>query len=102
MVQPVMFALGRDLVGFVSQPKHLSFFTASPKLALAMKNQARMPPWTDVRLVPRATGANHETVEVLYVVAERSRARRQDFPGAGGYLFVLPHATRWCSGRRTD
>jgi len=29
----VMFSLGRDLVGFVSQPKHLSFFTASPKLA---------------------------------------------------------------------
>jgi hypothetical protein len=28
----VMFSLGRDLVGFVSQPKHLSFFAASPKL----------------------------------------------------------------------
>ena len=33
----VMFSLGRDLVGFVAQPKHLSFFTASPKLAGAMK-----------------------------------------------------------------
>ena len=35
----VMFSLGRDLVGFVSQPKHLSFFTASPKLARAMKSE---------------------------------------------------------------
>jgi uncharacterized protein YdhG (YjbR/CyaY superfamily) len=35
----VMFARGRDLVGFVSQPKHLSFFTASPELALAMKDE---------------------------------------------------------------
>jgi uncharacterized protein YdhG (YjbR/CyaY superfamily) len=35
----VMFWLGRDLVGFVSQPKHLSFFTASPKLAQAMKHE---------------------------------------------------------------
>jgi uncharacterized protein YdhG (YjbR/CyaY superfamily) len=26
-------------VGFVSQPKHLSFFTASPKLAAAMKDE---------------------------------------------------------------
>jgi uncharacterized protein YdhG (YjbR/CyaY superfamily) len=34
----VMFSLGRDLVGFVSQPRHLSFFTASPKLAQAMKD----------------------------------------------------------------
>ena len=34
-----MFSLGRDLVGFVSQPKHLSFFTASPKLAQAMKGE---------------------------------------------------------------
>jgi uncharacterized protein YdhG (YjbR/CyaY superfamily) len=33
----VMFSLGLDLVGFVSQPKHLSFFTASPALAEAMK-----------------------------------------------------------------
>ncbi|MCL4296816.1 MAG: DUF1801 domain-containing protein [Anaerolineae bacterium] len=35
----VMFSLGRDLVGFVSQKKHLSFFTASPKLAAAMKGE---------------------------------------------------------------
>ena len=35
----VMFSLGRDLVGFVSQPKHLSFFMASPKLAHAMKDE---------------------------------------------------------------
>jgi uncharacterized protein YdhG (YjbR/CyaY superfamily) len=35
----VMFSLGPDLVGFVSQPKHLSFFTASPKLARAMKDE---------------------------------------------------------------
>ena len=36
----VMFSLGRDLVGFVSQPKHLSFFTASPKLAQGMKDES--------------------------------------------------------------
>ena len=35
----VMFSLGRDLVGFVSHPKHLSFFTASPSLARAMKGE---------------------------------------------------------------
>ena len=35
----VMFSSGRDLVGFVSQPKHLSFFTASPNLAQAMKSE---------------------------------------------------------------
>lgn len=35
----VMFSLGRDLVGFVSQPRNLSFFTASPKLAQAMKDE---------------------------------------------------------------
>jgi uncharacterized protein YdhG (YjbR/CyaY superfamily) len=35
----VMFSLGHDLVGFVSQPKHLSFFTASPKLAQAMRDE---------------------------------------------------------------
>lgn len=35
----VMFSLGRDLVGFVSQPRNLSFFTASPKLARAMKDE---------------------------------------------------------------
>jgi uncharacterized protein YdhG (YjbR/CyaY superfamily) len=34
----VMFSLGLDLVGFVSQRKHLSFFTASPRLARAMKD----------------------------------------------------------------
>jgi phospholipid N-methyltransferase len=34
-----MFSLGRDLVGFVTQPKHLSFFMASPTLAQAMKNE---------------------------------------------------------------
>lgn len=33
----VMFSLGRDLVGFAAQAKHLSFFTASPKLAAALK-----------------------------------------------------------------
>jgi uncharacterized protein YdhG (YjbR/CyaY superfamily) len=35
----VIFALDRDLVGFVSQPKHLSFFTMSPRLAAAMKRE---------------------------------------------------------------
>jgi uncharacterized protein YdhG (YjbR/CyaY superfamily) len=35
----VMFSLGRDLVGFVSQRNHLSFFVASPKLAHAMKDE---------------------------------------------------------------
>jgi len=35
----VMFSLGRDLVGFVAQPKHLSFFMASPKLAQAMTDE---------------------------------------------------------------
>jgi uncharacterized protein YdhG (YjbR/CyaY superfamily) len=35
----VMFSLGNDLVGFVSQPRHLSFFIASPKLAAAMKDE---------------------------------------------------------------
>jgi uncharacterized protein YdhG (YjbR/CyaY superfamily) len=35
----VMFSLGSDLVGFVSQPKHLSFFTASPKLAAVMQDE---------------------------------------------------------------
>ena len=33
----VIFALKRDLVGFVAQPKHLSFFTMSPDLASTMK-----------------------------------------------------------------
>ena len=35
----VMFSLRRDLAGFVSQPKHLSFFTGSPELALAMQDE---------------------------------------------------------------
>jgi uncharacterized protein YdhG (YjbR/CyaY superfamily) len=35
----VMFSLGRDLVGFVSQRRHLSFFTASPKLAQTLKDE---------------------------------------------------------------
>lgn len=33
----VVFARNRDLVGFVAQPKHLSFFTMSPELAQTMK-----------------------------------------------------------------
>ena len=33
----VIFALKGDLVGFVAQPSHLSFFTMSPGLASAMK-----------------------------------------------------------------
>ena len=33
----VIFALDGDLVGFVAQPNHLSFFTMSPGLAKAMK-----------------------------------------------------------------
>lgn len=33
----VMFSRGLDLFGFVAQRKHLSFLTASPKLAAAMK-----------------------------------------------------------------
>jgi uncharacterized protein YdhG (YjbR/CyaY superfamily) len=33
----VIFALDGDLVGFVAQPKHLSFFTMSPPLVKAMK-----------------------------------------------------------------
>jgi uncharacterized protein YdhG (YjbR/CyaY superfamily) len=33
----VIFALKYDLVGFVAQPKHLSFLTMSPGLASAMK-----------------------------------------------------------------
>ena len=35
----VMFSRGADLVGFVAQPKHLSFFTASPKLVQGMKTE---------------------------------------------------------------
>ena len=37
----VIFALDGDLVGFVAQPKHLSFFTMSPELAKAMKSEIR-------------------------------------------------------------
>jgi uncharacterized protein YdhG (YjbR/CyaY superfamily) len=33
----VIFALKRDLVGFVAQKKHLSFFIMSPELASAMR-----------------------------------------------------------------
>ena len=35
----VMFSRKLDLVGFVSQKKHLSFFTASPKLAAELKDE---------------------------------------------------------------
>ena len=35
----VMFSRGPDLFGFVAQRKHLSFLTASPKLAAAMKDE---------------------------------------------------------------
>lgn len=35
----VIFANPKDVVGFVSQPKHLSFFTMSPALAGAMKDE---------------------------------------------------------------
>jgi uncharacterized protein YdhG (YjbR/CyaY superfamily) len=35
----VIFANPKDVVGFVSQPKHLSFFTMSPKLAEQMKDE---------------------------------------------------------------
>jgi uncharacterized protein YdhG (YjbR/CyaY superfamily) len=35
----VIFAVKRDLVGFVSQKKHLSFFTMSPQLADAMRGE---------------------------------------------------------------
>lgn len=35
----VIFALKRDLVGFVSQKKHLSFFTMNPELAGAMRDE---------------------------------------------------------------
>jgi uncharacterized protein YdhG (YjbR/CyaY superfamily) len=37
----VIFALKRDLVGFVAQEKHLSFFTMSPELARAMQGEIR-------------------------------------------------------------
>lgn len=35
----VIFANPKDVVGFVSQPKHLSFFTMSPSIAAAMKDE---------------------------------------------------------------
>jgi uncharacterized protein YdhG (YjbR/CyaY superfamily) len=35
----VIFALRRDLVGFVAQRDHLSFFTMSPRLARDMKDE---------------------------------------------------------------
>jgi uncharacterized protein YdhG (YjbR/CyaY superfamily) len=35
----VVFALKRDLVGFAAQKKHLSFFTMSPELANAMRDE---------------------------------------------------------------
>jgi uncharacterized protein YdhG (YjbR/CyaY superfamily) len=37
----VIFALKRDLVGFVAQKKHLSFFTMSPELATTMRDQIK-------------------------------------------------------------
>ena len=37
----VIFALERDLVGFVAQKKHLSFFTMSPELAIAMRDEIK-------------------------------------------------------------
>jgi uncharacterized protein YdhG (YjbR/CyaY superfamily) len=37
----VIFALGRDLVGFAAQEKHLSFFTMSPELARAMQDEIK-------------------------------------------------------------
>ena len=35
----VIFALERDLVGFVAQEQHLSFFIMSPELARAMRDE---------------------------------------------------------------
>jgi uncharacterized protein YdhG (YjbR/CyaY superfamily) len=35
----VIFSVKRDLVGFVAQRKHLAFFTMSPGLAEAMKDE---------------------------------------------------------------
>ena len=37
----VIFALERDLVGFAAQQKHLSFFTMSPELATALRDQIK-------------------------------------------------------------
>jgi uncharacterized protein YdhG (YjbR/CyaY superfamily) len=35
----VIFAVKRDLVGFVAQEKHLSFFTMSPELARSLRDE---------------------------------------------------------------
>jgi uncharacterized protein YdhG (YjbR/CyaY superfamily) len=37
----VIFAVERDLVGFVAQKKHLSFFTMSPELATSMRDEIK-------------------------------------------------------------
>ena len=37
----VIFAVKRDLVGFVAQNKHLSFFTMSPELATSMRDEIK-------------------------------------------------------------
>jgi len=37
----VIFAVKRDLVGFVAQEKHLSFFTMSPELATSMRDEIK-------------------------------------------------------------
>jgi uncharacterized protein YdhG (YjbR/CyaY superfamily) len=37
----VIFALKRDLVGFVAHEKHLSFFIMSPELARSMQDEIR-------------------------------------------------------------
>jgi uncharacterized protein YdhG (YjbR/CyaY superfamily) len=39
----VIFAVKRDLVGFVAQKKHLSFFTMSPELATSMRDAIKAP-----------------------------------------------------------
>lgn len=37
----IIFALKRDLVGCAAQPQHLSFFTMSPPLAKAMREEIK-------------------------------------------------------------
>ena len=37
----VIFAVKGDLVGFVAQEKHLSFFTMSPELAASMRDEIK-------------------------------------------------------------
>jgi uncharacterized protein YdhG (YjbR/CyaY superfamily) len=37
----VIFAVKRDLVGFVAQEEHLSFFTMSPGLATSMRDEIK-------------------------------------------------------------